>query len=298
MLYEGGPEVVKDRRDVESYFDRHAATYHESYTDEGTEYPANYFRMRITLDLLKKRQDVKRVFDVGCGGCEPMVELLKAGFEVEGIDFSQNMLDEGHARLTENGFEKSRAWKDDFLKQDKSAQDVYDAVLMLGVLGYNKDDDLTMEKVSEKLRGGGVTIVEFPNELFSAFSFNQFSVDFYMERLLRADALPKELREEMGEFFRTKFDQNIAKDAYAEKKKCPGSDLSYPTYNPLTVHELFERHGMRLVRNHFYHYHALPPIWEYRVPELFNELSRPLEKSDDWRGHFLCSVFLAEAEKA
>jgi hypothetical protein len=42
--------------------------------------------MLVTLNILKKREDVKKVFDVGYGGCEPMVELMKAGFDVVGID--------------------------------------------------------------------------------------------------------------------------------------------------------------------------------------------------------------------
>jgi len=290
--------MLKSRKDVKDYFSKEAATYHfDSYSFDSGSYPANYFRMKIVLDVLKKRKDIKRILDVGCGGCEPMVELLKCGFDVQGVDFSDEMLEQGRLRLKENGFDPKLIYKADFLDKKTLSAEKFDAVLMLGVVGYNKNDDLTMENVSSSLRHGGITFVEFPNELFSFYSFNRFSVDLFMDKFWNFSTIPKELQEELKEFLVKRFDQNISFEDYAEKKKCLGGDVPYPMYNPLTICNLFKKHSMRLDKNHFYHFHALPPIWEYKAPELFTELSIAMEDPEDWRGHFLCSAFLSEAEK-
>jgi SAM-dependent methyltransferase len=290
--------MPKDRKDVQDYFNQEAASYHDDTYDLNSElYPANYFRMKIVIDVLEKRKDIRKILDVGCGGCEPMVALLKRGYDVVGIDFSDEMLRQGKARLAQNGFDAGLVRKMDFLNAESLLKEEYDAVLMLGVVGYNKDDDLTMANVSRALRPGGITLVEFPNQLFSFASFNSYSIELFMNVLWGSAAMPEKLKSGMDAFLQQRFDQNIARDKYAEKKKCLGSDVPYPTYNPLTIQTLFERHAMRLNTNHFYHFHALPPIWEYKEPATFKQLSMSLEKADDWRGHFLCSAFLSEGQK-
>ena len=226
-----------------------------------------------------------------------MLECLKAGFDVSGIDFSNEMLQEGKKRLVRHGFDPELAWQADFMDLNSLPARKFDAVLMLGVVGYNKDDDACLTNVAHLLRPGGVTLVEFPNDLFSLYTFNNFSVEFFMNRLWSGEDRPDELKEEMASFLEQRFDQDISRKDYKAKRKCLGGDVPYPTYNPLTIHQLLERNGLRLVKNHFYHYHALPPKWEYKAPELFRELSIKMENPGDWRGHFMCSAFLVEAEK-
>ena len=202
---------MKDRKDVQNYFDEMAGTYHlDSYSLDSEVYPGNYFRMLIALDRLSKRSDVKTVFDVGCGGCEPMLECLKAGFDVSGIDFSNEMLQEGKKRLARHGFDPGLAWQADFLDINSLPKEKFDAVLMLGVVGYNKDDDACLTNVAHLLRRGGVTLVEFPNDLFSLYTFNNFSVEFFMNRLWSGEDRPDELREEMASFLEQRFDQDIS----------------------------------------------------------------------------------------
>ena len=38
-------------------------------------------------------------------------------------------------------------------------------------------------------------------------------------------------------------------------------------------------------------------IFEKKYPELFRKLSKKLEKSNSWKGHFLSSAFVVEAYK-
>ena len=68
--------------------------------------------------------------------------------------------------------------------------------------------------------------------------------------------------------------------------------------NPLTIEEdLFKPLKMKVDRIHFYHFHALPPIFEKKYPEIFRKFSKKMEKSDSWKGYFLSSAFVVEASK-
>jgi len=66
--------------------------------------------------------------------------------------------------------------------------------------------------------------------------------------------------------------------------------------NPLSIKEnLFEPSGFSVDNIHFYHYHALPPIFEEKYPEQFKELSLKLEKPNSWKGYLMASTYMVEA---
>jgi hypothetical protein len=61
--------------------------------------------------------------------------------------------------------------------------------------------------------------------------------------------------------------------------------------------EIFKPNGFSVNKIHFYHYHALPPIFENKYPGLFQELSLRLEKPNDWKGYLMASAYVVEAIK-
>jgi len=68
--------------------------------------------------------------------------------------------------------------------------------------------------------------------------------------------------------------------------------------NPLSIeNELFEPCNFSLVDIHFYHYHALPPIFENKYPKLFRDMSLKMEKPNDWKGYLMASAYVIEAKK-
>ena len=71
-------------------------------------------------------------------------------------------------------------------------------------------------------------------------------------------------------------------------------------HNPLTVqNDLLTPHGLELKGLYFYHFHALPPVFEHTDREEFRRLSAKLEENPaDWRGLFMCSTFIVHAQKA
>ena len=101
------------------------------------------------------------------------------------------------------------------------------------------------------------------------------------------DALERAL-DDLDKRFR--MDLPPVRKGYAEE---PGYDeVLSRTHNPFEMRALAESLGLVDVRVLFYHFHALPPMFESAVPKLFRRASIAMEDPEDWRGHFLASAFI------
>ena len=56
------------------------------------------------------------------------------------------------------------------------------------------------------------------------------------------------------------------------------------------------RHGFRTIGFQWYHYHAAPPMLAAKIGQGFRADSIRLEHEGSWRGMFLCSAGIIEAE--
>jgi hypothetical protein len=61
--------------------------------------------------------------------------------------------------------------------------------------------------------------------------------------------------------------------------------------------ELLLPNGLVLTGLYYYHFHALPPIFEHTHQQLFYELSSKREIPTDWRGLVSASCFVVHATK-
>ena len=69
-------------------------------------------------------------------------------------------------------------------------------------------------------------------------------------------------------------------------------------HNPLTIESsLLTPSGLRLEGLYYYHFHALPPIFEHTHQSEFYELSAQCENPTDWRGVVMASCFVVHAKK-
>jgi hypothetical protein len=81
--------------------------------------------------------------------------------------------------------------------------------------------------------------------------------------------------------------------------EAPGYDTILSKFhNPLNIKPLFAAAGLKTEDIYFYHYHAIPPMFEKENPLLFREASLAMEDDPhDWRGYFMASAFVIEAVK-
>lgn len=106
----------------------------------------------------------ERVLDLGCGHGRHAIELTHRGFEVVGVDLSQDMID----LATEGSLDLDvEFWLADL--RELTYADEFDLVLSLNSpLGYFEDDAQNrraFETVARALRDGGRAFMQIPNVL-------------------------------------------------------------------------------------------------------------------------------------
>ena len=287
---------MKNKVDAFIKFGELANSYGDQYSemDFSKEYPADKFRLDIACALLEQIQP-KLSLDVGCGTGDPLVHMLKKGLSIEGFDYSKEMLEKAKSNLERAGFSRDIVHCNDMENIKGIKPDYYDCVVALGSLYYARNFKRTMGGLVSLLPHGGNIIFSLRNDLFSLFSMNDYTHKFFLNNFIDYDAL--------SEKNKTVLSQHMSNRLIGEKVKKSFEtidDLNVHSifHNPLTVEdEVLSPNGLKLKGIYFYHYHALPPIFEHIEPLEFRRLSAAMENPTDWRGLFMSSAFVVHAEK-
>lgn len=281
---------------VKRYYDQEAKHYIDMYKKGYAKYPANLIRLNILLRLLKARK-ARKVLDIGCGSCGPMIRLLKEGFEVHGVDFSREMVRRGKEELLKAGFEPRLISWGDIEDGSTLPRGKYDAIIASGVFPHLLNEHRAMLNIRKRLKRNGFVFIEFRNDLFAAYTLNKYSLDFFLNSLIDIKSLDSNVRKALVEFYSERLK--------ADKPETPGgkklsyTDIMAKFHNPLKIGKsIFEPSGFSIKNIHFYHYHALPPVFEKKYPEIFRRLSLGMEEANDWRGYFMASAYVVEAVKS
>ena len=107
----------------------------------------------------------KKVLDVGCGSGVFVVEFVKRGASVIGIDYSKKMI-----KLAENETEKYKLPKNKFKLQIAGATNLpfknnyFDIILATGLTDYLSDleNEKFIKEASRTIKKGGHLLVSFP----------------------------------------------------------------------------------------------------------------------------------------
>ncbi len=272
--------------------------YDKSFLERTGEYPSNYVRLEILSNRLAQF-GAKRVFEVGMGEGTPLFTWSQMGIEVAGCDLSLPMVEATRARLERGGAKDSILFVGD--AEDAKTltpalrRGQYDAIIANGVLPHIQKETAFFENLKMLLRPGGRIYVEFRNKLFSLFTLNRYSKEFILDDLLAGVSadVKKHVAEEL--------DRRLATDLPPVRGH---EDADRPSYdqilakfhNPFELEETVARHGFRTIGMQWYHYHAAPPMLAGKVGPGFRAESMRLEHEASWRGMFLCSAGIIEAE--
>lgn len=288
---------MRNSGDAHEFFGREADVYGKQYSlkDLAEIYPEHQIRLAIFLQLLEKR-GARRVLDVGCGSGEPLVRLLQSGYDARGFDYSEAMVEAAKANVRSHGFDPSLVSRNDMEAIRGIEPGENDCIVGLGSLYYSRSFDSTIEQLSALLPEDGSLIFSLRNELLSLFSLNKYSAEFFLNRLIPSGKLPPDLRGRVSDFIQERFDSPKVTPAF---KTVDDKGIFSLFHNPLTVEDtVLKPHGLRLRGIHFYHYHALPPIFEHSDTIAFRQLSLAIEDPEDWRGTFMASAFIVDAVKS
>jgi 2-polyprenyl-3-methyl-5-hydroxy-6-metoxy-1,4-benzoquinol methylase len=292
-------------KEAKDHYDAVSENYNEQYDkgnlyDESRPYPANYFRMQLLLNSFA-RHNVKRAIEVGIGEGTPLMTLGKTGVDVFGFDISDKMVEKARKNAAACGIDESQIFVGDIQDPNTYMHTIhagkFDGLIAMGVMPHIQNDDFVISNMGNLLKPGGVAFVEFRNVLFSLFTFNRNTVDFLVNDLLSDsnDKLKKSIRSDLEG--RLRMDQPPVRKELNDGS--PGYDAILSKFhNPMTISELFEKHGFSNLKLHWYHYHPSIPYLSSEDPKLFRSESIRMEnESSGWKGYFLCSAFVVEATK-
>jgi len=280
---------------VERYYDQEASDYVHMYEKDYLSYPANVIRLEIVTKRLLENK-VKSVLDVGCGTCGPMIRILKEGLQCIGFDLSRKMVKKGKQELKKAGYDPNLISVVDIESGKNLPKQKFDSVVALGVFPHIVNEKKALQNIAKLLNKKDKVYIEFRNDLFASYTLNKYSIDFFLNMVIDLKSLPNSLQNDVVKFYNKMLgaDKNMVR----KKGKIHYTDILAKFKNPLTISkELFQPCGFEVNDILFYHYHALPPIFEKKDPRLFKKLSLKIENPHDWRGYLMASAFVVEATK-
>lgn len=143
--------VAEHSRTADLFAERYTALEKDPFVDAFA-----YSRMRLDDVMsaeLPHPSAAPRLLDVGCGTGHQLQVLRASGFEVAGVDGSDEML--AHAQDLNPEIELRRASVEDLPFPDAS----FDVVICLEVLRYLPDPQPCLAEIRRVLRPGGVALV-------------------------------------------------------------------------------------------------------------------------------------------
>ena len=285
----------KGKQKAKDYYDQEAGDYIKRYQEGYDKYPANLIRIKFIIERLKKN-NIKTILDAGCGTCGSMIKLLKEGFNVKGFDFSKDMVRQGKKELEKAGYDPMLIHFAGLEDGSGLPREKFDAILALGVFPHIIDEKKALSNMEKLLNTNGLVFIEFRNDLFAAYTLNKYSLDFFLNRIIDLNSLPQEAQGEVINFYSERL--GVDKPIKEKSGKIRYEDILAKFRNPLSIeNELFEPCNFSIIDIHFYHYHALPPVFENKYPKLFRELSLKMEKPNNWKGYLMASAYVIEAKK-
>lgn len=282
---------------VEAYveFGSEADTYDRNYRLDAGRYPDHVYRLRIFEDLLQRIKPTT-VLDAACGSGVPLVTFLRAGYDAYGFDLSPEMVEETRKRVVAMGYESTRVFQGNLDTFERPIAEKFDVACGLGAVYYTPNTVSTLRHLASNVKDNGHLIFSLRNDLFSLCSQNEYSADYLLRNIFPISETKGKLRDDVLAFFSDRYPKmNVEKLFENVDERAIKSHL----HNPLTVEkDLLDPVGLRLEGLYYYHFHALPPIFEHTHQAEFYELSAQREDPTDWRGVVNASCFVVHAKKA
>jgi hypothetical protein len=147
------------------------------------------------------------------------------------------------------------------------------------------------------LRPGGRIFIEFRNKLFSLFTMNRYTKEFVLDDLLAG--VSADVKDAVAAEIDRRLATNLPPVRDHHDPDRPGYDeILAKFHNPFELEAQVATFGFRTLGFHWYHYHAAPPMIADKLGKAFDRESLRLEHEAGWRGMFLCSAGIIEAELA
>jgi SAM-dependent methyltransferase len=289
---------------VKACYSTWAGTYHTDYFGPNAPYPPVH---RDLVVRLVRESGARSLLDAGCGPATFLREFVGLGMDLYGFDLTPEMVTEAQRVLKEKGVDPSHIWQGSVTNPEsyRAAGDrLFDAAICLGVLPHipAETDSAVVASLRDRVRPGGLVVIEARNQLFGLFTLNRYSYDLFVKELIgepRSRKAPDAaaMQDALVEL-QARFRMDLPPIRKGKEGEPGYDEVLSRAHNPLLLSRAFTDAGFTNVRTLFYHFHCLPPMLQSRFPDFFREESLARETPEDWRGYFMASAFLVAGKRA
>jgi ubiquinone/menaquinone biosynthesis C-methylase UbiE len=273
------PEQSEIKKTLASFYDGDARHYHEMHYIVQTDYTPlkqrQWYIEAMIASLALPRGT--RILDVGCGPGQLLLQLLRRGYDVKGVDISGGMVEQARALIRSNGFsEFSGVAVGDIEKLDFRDQE-FDVVVASGVIEYQKDDDVALAEMKRVLKPNGHLILNVTNR----YSYLTLSDNVYIA-------------------FRSLPGVRSMVRALRTKLRGDGQITDVPAHrvhSPRQFDKKLNEHGFTKLTHNFFRFSPLPTPLSSLCPGLCLSVGQRMERLSQTPLGFIGGGYLVMARK-
>lgn len=256
-----------------------------------------HFRDQILLKhiLIQFEPPETTILDYGCGQGRLVAELLGSGFDAFGMEKHAGMRKFAETETSPWNGERSRILSGGKNELANIPSGSFDVVVVMGVFQYLPPDEYqeTLREIRRILRSRGHMVATYQNALFDLYTFNKYTVDFFVNELWGPHLDSHQKSEAAGGIESLLL--NADKPSYAPTRA--RDNIYVRLTNPLTIADELEIQGFELREKYFYEYFGLPPLLCDSHKKFAKQIAGRFEvdNATAWEGYFMANAFLAHA---
>lgn len=305
---------------TQNYFNLRAKDWSVSsykQMNEYVQYPSSAVRDSIVLSEIDKLKKPLRILDLGCGAGQMVIELLKRGHTVIGVDNAEAMIKVAKKNAKAAGFNEEYFKIADIKEVTPEVYGTFDVIVATGVIEYLNSDKFFLKKVGSLLKRNGHAFISCRNRFLNLVSGNDYTLSEIkkgnMLRLMKehaeaskyspltikeSNALQHKVYAEIASFFEN---QNKHKSASRKLKKYTPFpvDLKRIFHTPNELDRIAHTNGMKLDYAVYFHLHPFASMYQQQFSFVYNQISllmQPLGYTP--LGSSLASGFVAILQKS
>jgi SAM-dependent methyltransferase len=273
-----------------------ALFFNQAFFPENTPKLRHRDHLLIAEVLEPRRAATPRIVEFGCGQGNLLHHLLSEGFDANGMEKHEAVVATARQRLATIG-RQDRVLTGGVREFARLPPESADLVVVMGVFQYLSDQDYAdmMAAAVRVLRPGGCMAATFQNALFDLFTFNKYTIDFFMHQLV-GPLLPPEQRGTVEQALASLI---VNGDKPAHSPSRARDNIFVRLSNPLTLAAELAPFGLRMQSKHFYEWFGLPPLLgslDGLAPAVAQRFE--VKNASAWQGHFMANAFLGVFDKA
>ena len=143
-----------------------AKKWDQMYEQDTEKLDEHIFRLRrdFTVDFIVNNYDKQaKLCDLGCGAGPVIFQMLSRGYDMVGLDYSRDMLDNAANRLS-SGNIRDKPLINANCELLPFGDGMFDCVVCLGVISYVENYENIFKEIFRVLKPGGTVLLSFRNK--------------------------------------------------------------------------------------------------------------------------------------